>query len=228
MQDFCFKTTDQGALTAALETLGLVVDGQVVGDWMWVGKVAETPGAYDPETGTETTAPIYLDGEYAVYRATDAQAAMIEAATWPDGVELVDPPAGVPLFGGEWITPDLDALKAAAIETARDNCQAALASLASRFSDLERQTWSAQLAEAEAILQDTSPTAEKYPMIGGIIAVTGETFAAFAMAVQANNEAWSATSANIIGQRQSLVAKIKDCSKPSELRVLDLSVTVPA
>lgn len=227
MQDFCFKTTDQGSLTGALGTLGLVVDGQVAGDWLYVGRVIKTPGVY-ADDGAETTAPVYHDGEYAVYRATDAQAAMIEAATWPDGVELVDPPAGVPLFGGEWITPDLDALKAAAIETARDNCQAALASLASRFSDLERQTWSAQLAEAEAILQDTSPTAEKYPVIGGIIAVTGETFAAFAMAVQANNEAWSATSANIIGQRQSLVAKIKDCSKPSELRVLDLSVTVPA
>jgi len=227
MQDFCFKTTDQASLTAVLETLGLAKDGQVLGDWMWVGRVVETPGVY-AEDGAETTAPTYHDGEYAVYRATDDQAAIIEAAAWPEGVEVVDPPARSPRFGGEWLQPDMDALKTAAIETARDNCQAALAALASRFSDLERQTWSAQLAEAEAILQDTSPTAEKYPVIGGIIAVTGETFAAFAMAVQANNEAWSATSANIIGQRQSLVAKIKNCSKPSKLRELDLSVTVPA
>jgi len=228
MQDFCFKTTDQSTLVTALDVLGLVCDGQVVGDWIWVGQVVKTPGVYDADTGTEITAPTYYDGEYAVLRATDAQAAVIEAATWPDVVSLVDPPAGVPMFGGEWLQPDMDALKTAAIETARDNCQAALAALASRFSDLERQTWSAQLAEAEAILQDTSPTAAKYPVIGGIIAVTGETYAAFAMAVQANNEAWSATSANIIGQRQALVAKIKDCSKPSQLRALDLTIMVPS
>ena len=106
MQDFCFKTTDQATLTAALETLGLVVDGQVVGDWIWVDHVVKTPGVYDPATGEETSAPTYYDGQYAVYRATDAQATVIEAATWPEGVSLVDPPDGVPLFGGEWLQPD--------------------------------------------------------------------------------------------------------------------------
>ena len=129
MQDFCFKTTmGQATLTAALETLGLVVDGQVVGDWIWVGQVVSTPGTYDPETGEEIAAPVYLDGEYAVYRATDAQAAVIEAATWPDGVELVDPPTGVPMFGGEWLQPDLAALQAEAcarIETERQTRLAA-------------------------------------------------------------------------------------------------------
>ena len=44
MQDFCFRSTDQATLLEALDPLGLMVDGQVVGDWLWVGRVVKTPG----------------------------------------------------------------------------------------------------------------------------------------------------------------------------------------
>jgi hypothetical protein len=40
---------------------------------------------------------------YAVYRADDEQAAALLAASLPEGVALVDPPANLPRFGGEWL-----------------------------------------------------------------------------------------------------------------------------
>lgn len=120
------------------------------------------------------------------------------------------------------------AAKDAAIQAAKDSCQAVLVSLATRFSDLERQTWERQLAEATAILQDTAPTKAKYPVIGGIIEVTGETFSDFAMAVQANNEAWSAASANIIGQRQKLVAQIKAATTVAGVAAVGTTIILPS
>lgn len=122
----------------------------------------------------------------------------------------------------------LQAAKDAATQAARDSCQTVLASLATRFSDLERQTWERQLAEAAAILQDAAPTKAKYPVIGGIIEVTGESFSDFAMAVQANNEAWSAASANVIGQRQKLVAQIKACETIADVTAVETTITLPS
>lgn len=140
----------------------------------------------------------------------------------------VTPPSEPDPSGEAYAAAQVQAAKDVAIQAARDSCQAALVSLATRFSDLERQTWERQLAEATAILQDAEPTKAKYPVIGGIIEVTGETFSDFAMAVQANNEAWSAASAGIIGQRQKLVAQIKAATTVAEVAAVGTTITLPS
>jgi len=189
MQDFCFKTTDQGTLTEAMDAIGLVVDGDVVGDWLWIGQVVETPGVYDPATGEEVTPAGYLDGEYAVYRATDAQATVIEAATWPDGISLVEPPAGLPLFGGEWLQPDLATLQAEAC-----------ARVDARAEDLRNAVvtpGSGQMAayrrkeeQARAILQDPEPNETKYPAIYNEVGITANTAQEVAEEILAKAAAW--------------------------------------
>lgn len=91
MQDFCFQATGEGLILAALTALGLTTLDAAgnpcpVGDYLYIGVVDGHPGVH------------------AVYRATDDQAAAILAAVLPEGVEIVAPPAGIPLFGGEWLT----------------------------------------------------------------------------------------------------------------------------
>ena len=224
MQDFCFKTTDQGSLTGALGTLGLVVDGQVAGDWLYVGRVIKTPGVY-ADDGAETTAPVYHDGEYAVYRATDAQAAVIEAATWPDGVELVDPPAGIPLFGGEWITPDLDALKAAKVEEAKIACDAVLAPLGAEYGRWETATWDQQVSEATELM---SNPAASVPMLAAMASARGMDVAELAQRILVNREAWSAISGAVIGQRQAIYDQVKAAKTVADVRAIKVALSLPS
>jgi len=223
MQDFCFKTTDQGSLTGALGTLGLVVDGQVAGDWLYVGRVIKTPGVY-ADDGAETTAPVYHDGEYAVYRATDAQAAVIEAATWPDGVTLVDPPAGVPMFGGEWIVPDLDALKAAKVEEAKIACDAVLAPLGAEYGRWETATWDQQVSEATELM---SNPAASVPLLAAMASARDMDVAELAQRILVNREAWSAISGAVIGQRQAIYDRVKAAGKAADVRAITVAISLP-
>ena len=151
------------------------------------------------------------------------------------------------IFGRENLTPEqnvaldvalaaynpMDEIIAARILEAAAACDAALAPLASRFSEYETKTWEKQLAEAKAILAgDTNPTIEKYPNIGGIIAVTGESWGDFAMAVDANNQRWTAIVANVAGQRQRFVAAMKkaaakDGATGADGRAVPLSISLP-
>jgi hypothetical protein len=126
------------------------------------------------------------------------------------------------------VEPTLAEAQAAAISAAAAACDAALAPLAARFGVLERLTWERQLAEAKAVLADPTLTADKYPTIAGIIAVTGETVADFAAAVLKNNEDWTAVSANVVGQRQALVARIKACTEPADVAAIPISITLPS
>ncbi len=189
MQDFCFKTTDQAALIEALEAQGLVVDGQVVGDWLWIGQIVQTPGVYDPETGASTTPPTYLDGEYAILRLSGAVAAQIEAASWPGGVSLVDPPAGIPSFGGEWLQPDLAALQAEACAridaAAEDLCNNVVTPGSAQMARYARKQ-----AQAQAFLADTAPTEDKYPAVYGEVGITADTAQAVAEEILARAAAW--------------------------------------
>lgn len=114
------------------------------------------------------------------------------------------------------------------ITEAKAAADAALAPLAARFSDFERQTWSAQLAEAQAILADPTLDESNYPTIAGIIAVTGESVADFAAAVLKNNEDWTRVSANVIGQRQALCAGVKACATLEEVLAFPVAVALPA
>ncbi|MHC1792097.1 DUF4376 domain-containing protein [Solidesulfovibrio sp.] len=120
MQDFCFKANAEAPIVAALQIAGLTTADETgnprpVGDYCFAGQIVETPGQYDPDTGAEISPPVYLPGVYAAYRATDAQAAAILTLEMPEGVTLVDPPAGLPLWGGEWLGgPSLAEVKAQA------------------------------------------------------------------------------------------------------------------
>lgn len=188
MQDFCFKTTDQASLTAALETLGLAKEGQVLGDWLYVGRVLKTPGVY-AANGTATTPPTYLNGEYAVYRATDAQAAVILGTTLPLGVALVNPPAGIPLFGGEWLQPDLATLQAEACARI-DAAAEALRNQVLTPGTGQMAAYQAKEIQARAILQDPEPDEAKYPDIYNEVGITADTAHEVAMAVLAAAEKW--------------------------------------
>ena len=178
MQDFCFYTSSSSetAIVSALSALGLTVldDCGVerpVGDYCYAGSVNAS------------------DGVYAVYRATDDQAAVIEAATWPDGVTLVDPPDGVPMFGGEWLKPDLATLQAEAC-----------ARVDARAEDLRNAVvtpGSGQMAayrrkeeQARAILQDPEPNETKYPAIYNEVGITANTAQEVAEEILAKAAAW--------------------------------------
>jgi hypothetical protein len=188
MQDFCFKCPSKQALLSALADVGLTSEGQVIGEFIHVGQVASasaTPEA-DGEQGASAT---FLDGEYAVYRATDAQAAILLAATWPQGVELVDPPDELPRFGGTWLAPDLAGLKAAAC--ARIDAMAeALRQQVLTPGAGQMATYQAKAFQARALLQDPAPIESNYPDIFNEIGITADTAHEVAMAVMAAAEKW--------------------------------------
>ena len=128
--------------------------------------------------------------------------------------------------------PTLAETVAARTTEAAAACSAVLTPLRARFAAGEELTWQAQLAEARTILADPSLPASAYPAIAGIIAETGEDVAAFAMAVVANNEAWTAATASAIGQRQRYVATIKAVAAAEGATVADvlavpLEITLP-
>lgn len=228
MQDFCFKTTDQGTLIVALDALGLVVDGQVVGDFLYIGKVVKTAGIFD-ENGNETTAPVYYDDEYAVYRTTSDYYELIEEAAniSNSSFSIVDPPTGIPMFGGEWLIGEtLTDVKATAITEVANNCQSVLLEMAKRFPLFETLTWQDQVTEATAILQDSDPTIEKYPTIGGIISQTGESWGDFAQSVLTNKENWTAASTIAIGKRQKICMEINACTTIKAVKALDLTISL--
>jgi len=225
MQDFCFKTTDQVTLVAALDSLGLVVDGQVAGDFIYAGRLVEAPGVYDAG-GNETTAPVYHDGEYAVYRATDDQASVIEAATWPDGVSLVDPPAGIPSFGGEWLQPDLAALRAEACARidarAEDLCNNVVTPGSAQMARYNRKQ-----AQAEACLADPNPTVDTYPAIYNEVGITAETPKAVAEAILARATAWWTFGDEIEQARLTGKKAVKAAASVTAIQAAEAAVTWP-
>jgi len=224
MQDFCFKMTDQGTLTAALATLGLAKDGQVLGDWLYVGRVLKTPGVYDAN-GTANTPPAYLNGEYAVYRATDAQAAVIEAATWPDGVELVDPPTGVPLFGGEWLQPDLASLQAEACARIDATAEALRQTVLTPGTG-QMAVYQAKETQARAILQDPEPDETKYPDIYNEVGITADTVQEVAMAVLAAAERWRLLG-RCIEKARLAGKKVVNAADPAAIKAAETAVAWP-
>jgi hypothetical protein len=210
MQDFCFKCSDQAALLSALDHFGLVDDGRVVGDFVYAGQLAVTPGTYDPETGEEIAAPTYLDGEYAVLRLSDMMAAQISAATWPEGIALVEPPDGLPRFGGLWLTPDLDVLKAEACTRidarAEELCNAVVTPGSAQMARYRRKE-----DQARAYLADPVPTADNYPAVFNEVGITGETPQEVAEAILARAAAWwtygdAVERARLAGKRAALAA----------------------
>lgn len=231
MQDICFHADSEPSIISVLTSLGLTapdMDGKPrpIGVYAYDEQLVDKAGEYAPgPDGVMATIkePVCHPGVYARYRATDEQAAKILAATMPDGVEIVEPPVGLPLFDGEWLMGESPAQKlAAAIATKRiaaaAAADAALAPYAARFGVLERETWQAQLAEAIALRDtpslaevpaDTTDWIDPIPAIRTITAITGEDVLAFAADVRQNNATWLRLATTAAGQRQRAVAEIQ-------------------
>lgn len=149
------------------------------------------------------------------------------AGLYPGGLVLIVADGTAVEVGQTWSVSVAQA-QAARIGEAKAACDAVLATVADRFSDYERQTWNAQLAEAKALLADPTLTAASYPTIAGIIAVTGEGVGDFAAAVLKNDEDWTLASAHVIGQRQAAVARIKACDTVAAVLAVSLDIALPA
>jgi hypothetical protein len=225
MQDFCFKTTDQGTLTEALDALGLARDGQIAGDWLYVGKVLKTPGVYDAN-GNVLTAPTNLKGEYAVYRATDAQAAVILGSALPLGVAIVNPPAGIPLFGGEWLQPDLATLQAEACARI-DAAAEALRQTVLTPGTGQMAVYQAKETQARAILQDPDPDETKYPDIYNEVGITADTVQEVAMAVLAAAERWRLFGRSIEKARLAGKKAVNAATDQAALKAAEAAVAWP-
>ncbi len=118
MIDIYLHAPTPEALTADLETVGLAASGRLIEGshghaLTYLGPVLATPGTYDAE-GNEVTAPVYLNGVYALLRCLDdALAVAVAGAAFPGGTAVVDRPEHAPAFvGGD--VPDLTTAKAAA------------------------------------------------------------------------------------------------------------------
>jgi hypothetical protein len=225
MQDFCFKTTDQGSLTAALETLGLAKDGQVLGDWLYVGRVLKTPGV-DSTNGTASTPPTYLNGEYAIYRATDEQTAVILGSDLPLGVAIVNPPDGIPLFGGEWLQPDLAALQAEACARIDATAEALRQSILTPGTG-QMAVYQAKETQARAILQDPEPNETKYPDIYNEIGITADTVQEVAMAVLAAAERWRLFGRSIEKARLAGKKAVNAAADQAALKAAEAAIAWP-
>lgn len=153
------------------------------------------------------------------------------AGLYPGCLILTVPDATPVEIGQAWEVTLTQAVAARTLEAAAA-AQAALAPLAARFPEHETKTWPAQLAEAALILSDPEPSIEKYPAIGEIISVTGESWRDFALSVQANDAAWTKISCNVAGQRQKFVMELANVAKKDGVTVADilaipLSISLP-
>jgi len=225
MQDFCFKTTDQDTLTAVLETLGLAKNGQVPGDWLYVGRVLKTPGVYDAN-GTATTPPTYLNGEYAVYRATDTQAAVILGSDLPLGVAIVNPPDGIPLFGGEWLQPDLATLQAEACARI-DAAAEALRQTVLTPGTGQMAVYQTKETQATAYLADGDPAETEYPDLYNEVGITAETVHEVAMAVLAAAEKWRLFGRKIERARLAAKKAVIEAATAAAIRTAEAAVEWP-
>lgn len=111
--DICLRCDSLPTLVAALAPYGLTTTDEEGNAFLqtashdhalaYVGRVVSTPPVIDPETMEVTTPATYLPGEYAILRAGVDLLAQVAAV-----VEVVEPPAGCPTFGGWTPLPAVD------------------------------------------------------------------------------------------------------------------------
>ncbi|OLN31332.1 hypothetical protein DVDV_0120 [Desulfovibrio sp. DV] len=203
MKDFCFHAADEAAILAALTASGLTtagMDGSAhpVGEYAYVGQIVETPGQYGPDQ-TVIVAPVMREGVYAVYRASDEQAAAILAATLPEGVALVDPPAGLPRFGGEWLSgrealTEVQAQACARIDTTAESlCNQVITPGSAQMARYQRKEAQARAFRAAVVPDDPEELAafrQQYAAIYGEVGITADTPQAVAEVIVAMADAW--------------------------------------
>lgn len=121
-----------------------------------------------------------------------------------------------------------------AILAATTSCDAALAPLSTRYCPYERDTWTEQVKQSQALLAD--PSLETPPvgdaldpvsLLRSITAQSGESMASLAMAILKNREKWLVVSGVAIGQRQAIENKIKACETPEEVEAVDITISLP-
>jgi hypothetical protein len=235
------KCASLDALVAALQPHGLATPA---GDLImashdhalqYVGRVIQAPAEIDAG-GNVVAEPVFHDGEYAILRAEAAVLDQI-AASALEGVAVVEPVPGIPTFGGWQQRPavDLAALKASRIAEAAAMCEAVLAPYGARYCPSERDTWTEQVRQAEALLSnpalETPPAAgqpDPVSLLRSITEQTGETMAALAMTITRNREAWLILSGIAIGQRQAICDRINAAATPEALAAIDMTITLPA
>jgi hypothetical protein len=166
---------------------------------------------------------------YAVYRADDEQAAALLATQLPEGVALVDPPANLRRFGGEWLAgPSLAASQASAVAVLNAACDAALAPLTARYPEREVLSWPQQIAEATAWAANPAADvpllrtmAAERPSLGTSL---DDRVPELARRILANAAVWSAVAGPILGRRQAIEDQIEACASPEAVAdvVIDL------
>jgi hypothetical protein len=248
MYDVVLQCTSQDAFLQLMTALNLALpDGNLASSsdqheaTIWMGRVVQRQVEIDADGGVVAEAT-YFDGEFAMLRASESLLDSIATSGDPAVVLLDEPPTGFPVWqpwqqrpAGPSLAERLAAAQESKILEAAAACNAALDPYASRFGILERETWPAQLAEAEALLADptlaiipenTTGWIDPIPTIRRITSITGEDIMAFAEAVRKNNEAWLPIAATAAGLRQLAVAEIKALTDPAAVAAYVINITL--
>lgn len=106
-------------------------------------------------------------------------------------------------FNGDVI--EIDPVKAKAIltEKVRDELQRRLTAIASEYSEAERETWSTQIKEAEAVKADPAAVV---PLVQALADADGITADAMADKILAKRDAFRATAAVLLAKQRTLLA----------------------
>jgi hypothetical protein len=99
-----------------------------------------------------------------------------------------------------------------------------LKSQSAEYSDMERQTWDMQRAEAEALLADAKAPA---PLVRSIAAARGMKVITLAKHIQANTAAWAALAGHATGQRLALQDKVTAAKTAEDVVKIDVVFSAP-
>ena len=150
------------------------------------------------------------------------------------GCLILTVPDGTPVEIGQAWEVGLDEAKAARIVEATAVCNAVLSPLGVRYCPYERDTWTEQVTQSQALLAD--PTLETPPagdgldpvsILRSITAYSGESMPALAMAILKNRERWLVVSGVAIGQRQAIENRINACSTVADVLAVDMTISLP-
>lgn len=92
------------------------------------------------------------------------------------------------------------------------------------YSDMERQTWDMQRAEAEALLADAKAPA---PLVRSIAAARGMKVITLAKHIQANIAAWTKLAGHATGQRLALQDKVTAAKTAEDVVAIEVVFSAP-
>lgn len=215
MIDIYLHAPTPEALTTDLETVGLAASGRLVEGshghaLTYLGPVLTTPGTYDAE-GNEVTAPVYLNGVYALLRCLDdSLAGTVTEAAFPGGTIIVDRPEHASGFAGE-SGPTLAEVVAAKTIELKNAAETVLAPYSLEYGVTEMASWPTQVAEAtaytaylEALATDPETPAPATPWLDAACAARGMSHADFSARILAKPAVWAAIQGAVNGKRLAL------------------------